>query len=153
MKQTDLDILRILEADGRIAFSALADKVGLSKTPCWSRVKALEESGVIEGYEARISPQAAGLNVCAFIHVTIDLGAHQAFEAAVDRLAAVRACSAITGDADYLLEVYATDIAALDELLRSTLSKLPGVMRFSTTISTRRVKSRAPVSAMINAAR
>jgi Lrp/AsnC family leucine-responsive transcriptional regulator len=145
----DLKILSGLETDGRMSFSALGEQVGLSKTPCWTRVKDLEERNVIERYSAVLSPAALGLHVSALVHIVVSFDAYQAFEAAIQAHPSIYACHAVTGDYDYVLEVYAFDMQALDTLLRDDLRCLPGVERFSTSISMRRIKGAAPFSNML----
>ena len=140
MDSIDLKILAALEGEGRISFTVLGEQVGLSKTPCWSRVKELEASGAIEGYSARISPQALGLGIRALVHVVVSFDRYQAFEDAIIQHRAIRCCHAVTGEYDYVLEVLAPDMSALDDLLRLELSSLPGVSRFNTSITTRMIK-------------
>ncbi|WP_395341787.1 Lrp/AsnC family transcriptional regulator [Ningiella sp. W23] len=142
MDKTDIQILKVLQEDGRISLSDLADEVGLSKTPCWNRVKHLEDTGVIKGYGAWVDEQKLDMQIRAMIHVVIDFSMSSAFEkAAVDHSSVIR-CAAVTGDFDYILEVSAKDMLEFDALLRADLSRLPGVQRFSTSISTREVKAR-----------
>jgi Lrp/AsnC family transcriptional regulator, leucine-responsive regulatory protein len=137
----DEKIVSLLEADARLSFSALADEVGLSKTPCWKRVKALEETGVIRRYRAVLDPEHLGFGVEAFVQVSINFELSEAFEAAIRQHPLVWRCHATTGEADYLLHVVAADMAGLDRLLRQELSRLPGVHRTITHMSTREIKS------------
>ena len=136
----DHRIIAALEADARISFAALADLVGLSKTPCWKRVKALE-AGVIKGYRTLLDPAQLGFGLEAFVQVSIDVERFDAFEAAVRRHPLIWRCHATTGEADYLLHILATDMAALDRLLRQELNRLPGVRHTVTSMSTRQIKS------------
>ncbi|MDL2404204.1 Lrp/AsnC family transcriptional regulator [Rhizobium calliandrae] len=137
----DHKIISALEADARISFGALADLVGLSKTPCWKRVKALEEAGVIRGYRTILDPAQLGFGLEAFVQVSIDVELFEAFEAAVRRHPLIWRCHATTGEADYLLHILAADMAALDRLLRQELNRLPGVRHTMTSMSTREIKS------------
>lgn len=137
----DQKIVAALEADARLSFAALADQVGLSKTPCWKRVKALEESGAIRGYRTLLDPAQLGFGVEAFVQVSIDFELFEAFETAVRLHPLIWRCHATTGEADYLLHVIAADMAGLDRLLRQELSRLPGVKRTVTSMSTREIKS------------
>ncbi|WP_371192915.1 Lrp/AsnC family transcriptional regulator [Glaciecola sp. SC05] len=136
----DKHILSLLEQSGRMSFSELAQQVGLSKTPCWNRVKALQKQGLITGYSAQLSSEKLGLEIRAFVHVIVNFEASDKFEHAVLKHQNILRCEAVTGDFDYLLEVVAANMQRLDVLLRQELSKLPGVARFSTSISTREVK-------------
>jgi Lrp/AsnC family leucine-responsive transcriptional regulator len=137
----DHKIVSALEADARISFAALADLVGLSKTPCWKRVKALEEAGVIRGYRTILDPAQLGFGLEAFVQVSIDVELFEAFETAVRGHPLIWRCHATTGEADYLLHILATDMAALDRLLRQELNRLPGVRHTMTSMSTREIKS------------
>lgn len=140
MDSIDRKIVRAVEADARISFAELAELVGLSKTPCWKRVKALEEAGVIRNYRARLDPARLGFGVEAFVQLSINSLEFEAFEAAVKRHPLIWRCHATTGEADYLLHIVATDMAALDRLLRQELSRLPGVRRTITSMATREIK-------------
>lgn len=149
MNSVDVKILTALEHDGRISFTSLGEKIGLSKTPCWTRVKELEASGAIEGYSARVSPEVLGLGIRALVHVVVSFDQYQSFEKAIIKHPAVRCCHAVTGEYDYVLEVLAPDMSALDDLLRQELSRLPGVSRFNTSITTRMIKEAGSYSSMI----
>lgn len=136
----DKHILSLLEQSGRMSFSELALQVGLSKTPCWNRVKALKKQGLIKGYTAQLDSEKLGLEIRAFVHVIVNFEHSDKFEQAVENHQNILRCEAVTGDFDYLLEVVAANMQRLDILLRQELSKLPGVARFSTSIATRGVK-------------
>ena len=137
----DRRILRELQADSTIPIAELAERVGLSQTPCWKRVKALEEAGVIKGYRTLLDPARLGFGLEAFVQVSIDVERFDAFEAAVRRHPLIWRCHATTGEADYLLHILATDMASLDRLLRQELNRLPGVRHTVTSMSTREIKS------------
>jgi Lrp/AsnC family leucine-responsive transcriptional regulator len=149
LDKLDKKLIAELEKDGRVSFAALGESIGLSKTPCWNRVKDLNKSGVIEGYTAKLNPVALGLSIRALVHVVVNFDQYQAFEQAIIAHNAVRSCQAVTGEFDYVLEILASDINAFDQLLRAELSRLPGVQRFNTSISTRMVKSDGLYSNMI----
>ena len=140
MDRYDWTILAQLERDGRQPFSTIAEKVGLSKTPCWTRVQALEQSGIITGYRAVVNQTALGLKLTAFCEVAVNFEQHAAFERAVAEHPSVLECFTTAGQADYLLHVVTRDVETLDTLLREELSQLPGVRRFSTTICLKRIK-------------
>ncbi len=140
MDKLDWKILAALEREGRQSYAELGEQVGLSKSPCWSRVKNLEEKGVIEGYSARLDPIALGLAVQSFVEVQIRFDAHTEFEAAVLAHPAVMECHTTAGDSDYLLKIYSRSADHLDELLRHGLSKLPGVQRLATLICLKTIK-------------
>jgi Lrp/AsnC family leucine-responsive transcriptional regulator len=149
MDDKDRQIVGKLEHDGRLSFATLGNTIGLSKTPCWNRVKTLQQQQVILGFHANINPFALGLNIRALVHVVINFEQHEKFEAAILQHTSVRSCHAVTGEFDYVLEILAKDINHFDELLRVEFSRLPGVMRFNTSISTRMVKQNGLYSEMI----
>ena len=146
MDKIDWKILAELEGDGRLSFAELSDRVGLSKSPCWSRVRDLEAGGVIQGFNARIDPAALGLAVQCYAAVRIRLDGHEAFEAAVTAHPAIIECHTTAGDSDYLLRIYARSVEHLDELLRHELAKLPGVHRLSTTVCLKTIKAGSPLT-------
>lgn len=141
MDGIDWKIVAELEEDGRLSFAELGERVGLSKSPCWSRVRELERSGAIRGYAAQLEPSALGLAVQCFVEVRIRFDAHADFEAAVMAHPAVIECHTTAGDSDYILRIYARSVEHLDELLRHDLSKLPGVHRLATNICLKTIKA------------
>ena len=143
--RADDAILRILEKDGRLSFNSLAEQIGLSKTPTWARVQNLEKKKVITGYRAQIDPAAMGLELHAFVQVTITGSRHAEFESAVLRHSSVIECYTTAGQGDYLLHVLVAGIAALDEILRDDLSRMPGVQRLVTTIGMKTIKRGASI--------
>lgn len=146
MDKIDWKILTELEHDGRMSFADLSERVGLSKSPCWSRVRELETQGLIEGFYGRINPAALGLAVQCYASVRIKFDSHAEFEAAVVAHPAVMECHTTAGDSDYLLRIYARSLDHLDDLLRFELSKLPGVHRLSTTICMKTIKAQSSVA-------
>lgn len=134
MDKIDWKIIAALESDGRQSFADLGERIGLSKSPCWARVKNLEGEGIIEGYTARLDPVAIGLAVQSFVEVQIRFDSHITFEAAVLAHPAIVECHTTAGESDYLLKVFSRSAEHLDDLLRHDLSKLPGVQRLKTLI-------------------
>jgi Lrp/AsnC family leucine-responsive transcriptional regulator len=143
MDKIDARIVTLLEDDARQSFADLGQKVGLSKTPCWHRVRDLEHEGVIKGYRAELDSTQLGLNVHAFVHVTINSSKHAEFEAAVLRHPSILQCFTTAGQADYLMHVLVPGISQLDELLRMEISRIPGVQRIETTVCMKTIKHRA----------
>ena len=141
LDRIDQRIIRLLEENSRLSFAELAEQVGLSKTPCWKRVKALEDAGVIRGYGLAVDPAKLGFGLEAFVHVAIAPESYSAFEAAVVRHPLIRRCHATTGEDDYLLQIIAVDMAELDVLLREEINRLPGVRRTVTSMVTREIKT------------
>jgi Lrp/AsnC family leucine-responsive transcriptional regulator len=122
----DLKILREIQNDARIPNLTLADRVGLSPSPCSRRVKLLEEAGVIEGYRAVLNRAAVGLGLTVFAGVRVERHAQDqadAFVKAVLALPEVVACHLVSGDVDFLVEVVVPDMATYEAtVLRQLLS-------------------------------
>lgn len=130
LDRIDLKILDILQANARITNLELADKVGLSPTPCLKRVKKLESAGIIAGYGAVIDPQAAGYEVCALILVQISNHTRRTgdeFAEAVRKTPCIVECNMISGKLDYLLRVYARNLTHYEEILQDHISELPHI--------------------------
>lgn len=148
MDAIDLTLLEALERDGRQSFGTLAETVGLSKTPCWNRVQALERSDVIQGYGVELDLRSLGLGVVALVQVMIDFARRAEFEQAVLENPAILECHTTAGEADYVLKVVCSDVDDLDDLLRYNLSLLPGLQRSTTIICLKTVKQRgSPIAA------
>ena len=146
MDKIDWKIAQELERDARISFAELSEKVGLSKSPCWTRVRDLQEKGVISGFAAQLEPRELGLNVQCHIAVVIRFDAHAEFEEAVTKHSAIFECHTTAGSSDYLLRVYARSVEHLDDLLRYEISKLPGVQSSSTTMCLKTIKRGASLA-------
>ena len=146
MDKIDREIVRLLEDDARASFAELGQKVGLSKTPCWQRVRELERSGLIRGYRTELDAESLGLRVHAFVHVTINAARHAEFEAAAAGHPSVLQCFTTAGQADYLMHVLVGEIADLDQLLRMEIRRMPGVQKLETTVCMKTIKPRAPLS-------
>ncbi|MBO9602848.1 MAG: Lrp/AsnC family transcriptional regulator [Novosphingobium sp.] len=146
MDRLDWKILAELEKDGRLSFAELGERVALSKSPCWNRVRELERSGTIRGYTATIDPTSVGLAVQCLISVRISFDRHAEFEQAVLDHPAIIECHTTAGDSDYLLRIHARSVEHLDELLRAGLAKLPGVHRLSTTVCLKSIKPRSSIA-------
>lgn len=140
MDRIDRNILQALEENGRISYADLAEIVGLSKSPCWARVRQKEADGVIQGYTVRLDPSALGLNVQSFVRVMIRMDAHTEFEAAAIAHPSIFECHTTAGSGDYMLKIYAQSVVHLDDLLRHELAKLPGVERLDTTVCLKVIK-------------
>ncbi|CAN5623072.1 Lrp/AsnC family transcriptional regulator [soil metagenome] len=144
LDEIDKKILSVLQAEGRLPIVDLADRVGLSATPCQRRVKRLEEEGVITRYAALISPAAMGYGLQALVEVTLDDHAEktvEAFEAAIRARPEVVACYAVTGDMDFLLHIFAPDLASFSDFALKALLRMPGVKGSRSTFIMQAVKS------------
>lgn len=143
LDQRDLDILRVLSTEGRITKTALADQIGLSPTPCWDRLKKLEQAGLIEGYGARINLKKLAPHVTVFVAAEIadhTAASFRAFEAAVQRYDEVVACWALGGGFDYLLQIVTGSIDAYQRLIDEMLDARIGLSRYFTYVVTKPVK-------------
>lgn len=141
--QTDKKILIELQRDGRQTMAELAEKVSLSQSPCWRRVNQLEESGVVQGYSARLNRARLGFGVTGFVHLqmenhTDDVAA--AFEREVVAISQVLTCYNLSGRYDYMLEVIAADLEEFSNLIRNQIRTLPGVREISTSFSLKEIK-------------
>lgn len=141
--EIDRRILRELRADGRLSNTKLAEKVGLSTTPCWNRVRALEEGGMIEGYTALLSQTALGYPDTVIIEVTLDRHDDDIFDKfgqALATLPEVMEAYLLTGEYDYLIKVAVAGTAGYEEFLRKKLYKLPGLKHSRSTFVLRCLK-------------
>ena len=126
----DLKILDALQTDGRMTNLDLADRVGLSPTPCLKRVKKLEDNGVIKGYRADVDPVAGGYSVTAIVLIQIashTREAHDECAEAAAKVPAIVACHMTAGKLDYILHVLARDLAHYEDLVKDKLSALPNI--------------------------
>ena len=149
----DRQILAVLQEDGRISNQDLADRIGLSPSPCLRRVRALEEAGIIAGYRALLDARKLGLTLMALIHISMDRHTpdrFESFEAEVNALPEIVECLLITGqDADYQLKAVVRDMDAYQELLLNRITRIPGVTGVHSSFVLRRVVERTalPVAA------
>ncbi len=139
----DIQILSILQNEGRIAKTALAERVNLSSTPCCERLKRLEKAGIIAGYGAHISLSAIGVQTIIFMEAEIN--SHQSkdfdiFERAMHDADPVLECWGVGGGLDYLLKIVVKDVDEYQRLVDSWLNSSIGLKRYFTYIVTKRVK-------------
>ena len=144
LDRQDVLLLSELQRDARQTVQQLADKVGLSTTPCWKRVKELESTGVITGYTALVDRAKVGLQLCVLAE--LNLTRHheddvQRFERAVAACPQIVSCWATTGQADYVIEVLVPDIQAYESFLHNTAFKLPGVTHVRSSVVLKEVKA------------
>lgn len=131
----DRHILKLVQVDATISTQDLADRVGLSASPCWRRLKRMQDAGLIVGQVAMLSPQALGLRAVAYLSISLidhseaTIARFDAFVKAHDQ---VVECATITGSADYLLKVFAADPEALERFIMRELLAL-GVVRATNT--------------------
>ena len=133
----DKNILAELQLDGRLTVTELAERVGLSLSPCHRRLKSLEQSGAIRSYKAQLDPSVVGLGFSALVFVTMKYGNHESvtqFEAAVVNIPQVIEANRLFGDPDYILNIVVEDLEAFQELYDNKISTLPGVQRLTSTL-------------------
>lgn len=142
----DRRILEELQRDGRISNQDLADRIGLTPSPCLRRVRTLEESGVIRGYTALLDAQALGLKLMAILSISMDKHTPERFErfnSAISAIPEVLECLLITGrDADYQLKVVVRDMDAYQDLLLNKITRIDGVTGVHSSFVLRRVVER-----------
>lgn len=142
----DKQILAVLQEDGRISNQDLADRIGLSPSPCLRRVRMLEEAGVIAGYRALLDARKLGLSLMALIGISMDKHTperFQALEAVISDIPEVLECLLITGQtADYQLKVVVRDMDAYQHLLLNRITQIKGVTGVHTSFVLRRVVDR-----------
>ncbi|MFL6660189.1 MAG: Lrp/AsnC family transcriptional regulator [Massilia sp.] len=143
LDEIDRKILRELRVDGRISNAHLADKVGLSASPCWNRVRQMEQDGVIEGYTVLLNQQALGVPDTVMIEVTLDRHDDETFERFGQALAdmpEVLEAYLLTGEYDYLIKVAVAGTAGYEQFLRRRLYKLDGLRHSRSTFVLRTLK-------------
>jgi DNA-binding Lrp family transcriptional regulator len=139
----DARILTALQREGRLTNQDLAERVGLSTSPCWRRVRQLEESGVIQGYRAILDRHQIGLGVLAFVRVKIDSHSDdeaRRFETDVQQLERVIACYSIAGGADFLLQVVARDLDDYADFAMTVVRRLPRIKEMETSFVLKEIK-------------
>ena len=144
----DAKILKCLQQDGRLTNAELAERVGLSPSPCLRRVRMLEEAGIISRYMAVINQNKVGLGVSAFVHLKLDRPSTESIERIereLSRCPEVVDCYLMTGRSDYLLRVVAPDIASYERFLKERLNKVPGIANIETSFAMRQVVHMAPL--------
>jgi Lrp/AsnC family transcriptional regulator, leucine-responsive regulatory protein len=150
LDKTDLKILAILQANGRLTNQEVAEKVNLSPSPCLRRIRNLEESGVIRQYVALLDPDKIGLGLLAYVNVRLEKHSDAPgsgsrspradFAASVEHWPEVVACYAMTGEMDYLLRVHVEDMEHFSQFMMETLLKHPSVLDVKSSFALQRIK-------------
>ena len=152
LNRYDQRILEVLQSEGRLSNQELADRIGLSPSPCLRRVRALEEAGIISGYRALLNAQQLGLSLMALIHISMDQHTPERFanfEQSIANLPEILECLLITGQAaDYQLKVVVKDMDAYQQLLLNKITSIEGVRDVHSSFVLRRVvdKTALPLS-------
>ena len=137
-------ILQELQRDARQTVQQIAERVGLSSTPCWKRIKDMEATGVIRGYSALVDRAKVGLDLMVVVETNLSQHTEdlvQQFERAVAATPAIVRCLSTTGQADYILTVLVPGIAEYEQFLHATLFRLPGVAHVRSSIVLKEVKA------------
>lgn len=143
LDKLDLAILSELQRDARISLQELSGRVGLSSSPCWTRIKRMEESGVIEGYTVRVNAAKVGLPDTVIVHVTLDSHSDEAlfdFGRALEAIPEVQEAFLVSGDYDYYLRIAVADTRDYERLLRERLYKIPGIRHSKSSFVLRQLK-------------
>jgi Lrp/AsnC family transcriptional regulator len=143
LDRIDREILRLLMHDAALSLAEIAQKVGLTPTPCWKRIRRMEEQGVITGRVALVDPERVGLPISVF--VSIETGDHSAdwiarFAAAVEGMEEIVECWRLGGDVDYLLRVVVADMAGYDAFYRRFVAAVPALRKVTGRFAMERVK-------------
>jgi Lrp/AsnC family leucine-responsive transcriptional regulator len=148
MENSSLDdasvrILRELQRNSRVSLNDLAEKIGMSATPCWRRQKELEEKGYIVRYAAVVERRKVGLPLCCLLHISLTRhaeGVVATFEEAMKLRSEVMECYEVTGTSDYIVKVVVADMDGYHDFLHNVLVKLPGISQINTSVALREVK-------------
>ncbi len=143
LDRVDRHIVDLLQQDGRMSMTELADKVGLTVTPCIERVRRLEREGVITGYHARVSPAALGAGLLVFVEISMSHKSNRSFEdfrKEILQIPYVQECHLVSGDFDYMIKARIREIGQYRTLLGDVLLRLPGVTQTKSCIVMEEVK-------------
>ena len=139
----DLAILSVLREDARASLQDISSRVGLSTTPCWARIKKMENDGVIQGYTVRIDPAAVGYTETVIVQVTLENHNDEtlaAFGRALEAIPEVLEAYLISGDYDYHIRIAVRDTRDYERLLREQLYRIPGIRHSKSSFVLRRLK-------------
>jgi len=145
----DRSILSELQNDARMPNVVLADQVGLSPSACSRRVDALEKSGIIRGYHARLSSRALGHPIVVIVYITLEgqsVRHLSAFEEAVQKCPNVLVCYLMSGTSDYMLRIAARDLADYERIHKEWLSPMPGVARMTSSFALREIINKPSIN-------
>ena len=145
----DIAILEALQKDARLSLQELGKQVGLTASPCWTRIRRMEDAGVIEGYAVRVNPEKVGLSETVILHVTLDSHSDEAlfeFGKALEEIPEVLEAYLVSGDYDYYIRVAVEGTRGYERFLRERLYKIPGIRHSKSSFVLRRLKqSQLPI--------
>lgn len=139
----DIAILEALQKDARLSLQELGKQVGLTASPCWTRIRRMEDAGVIEGYSVRVNPDKVGLSETVILHVTLDSHSDEAlfeFGKALSEIPEVLEAYLVSGDYDYFIRVAVEGTRGYERFLREHLYKIPGIRHSKSSFVLRRLK-------------
>lgn len=140
---TDIKILAQLQANAKLTNVELAGRINLSPSPCLTRVRALEESGVIDRYVTVLNPQSLGLGLSVFVQITLERQVERELELFQHEILSceeVMECYLMTGDFDYLIRVVVKDMPELERFILQTLTKIPGISNIKSSMALKQIK-------------
>lgn len=144
LDETDLKILRVLQSEPEINIQDIGEKVGLSHTPCWRRIKKMQESGLLKGRIWLIDAEKAELDVSIFVFVRLDIHSAEVlteFERATADIPEILQCYTMSGEFDYLLRVVVPDVRAYERTIKGKLLKLPHVGMMNSHFALNEIKN------------
>jgi Lrp/AsnC family leucine-responsive transcriptional regulator len=145
----DIAILEALQKDARLSLQELGKQVGLTASPCWTRIRRMEDAGVIEGYAVRVNPEKVGLSETVILHVTLDSHSDEAlfeFGKTLEDIPEVLEAYLVSGDYDYYIRVAVEGTRGYERFLRERLYKIPGIRHSKSSFVLRRLKqSQLPI--------
>ncbi len=139
----DIAILEALQNDARLSLQELGKQVGLTASPCWTRIRRMEDAGVIEGYAVRVNPEKVGLSETVILHVTLDNHSDEAlfeFGKPIEEIPEVLEAYLVSGDYDYYIRVAVEGTRGYERFLRERLYKIPGIRHSKSSFVLRRLK-------------
>lgn len=143
LDEIDRKILRLLQADCRLTMLEIAERVGLSASPCHRRIKIMEDAGLIKGYVALVDQRRLGLPVSVFVSIKLERQREkdlEAFSKAISRWPEVLECYLMTGHRDYLLRVVVEDLQAYEKFLKQKLTLVPGIASIESSFALDQIK-------------
>ena len=147
----DLAILKVLQEDARASLQVISERVGLSSTPCWTRIKRMESEGVIQGYTVRVDPPSIGLSETVIVQVTLESHTDETlydFGKMLEQIPEVMEAYLVSGDYDYYIRIAVKDTRDYERLLRERLYRIPGIRHSKSSFVLRTLKeSLIPLSA------
>jgi Lrp/AsnC family transcriptional regulator, leucine-responsive regulatory protein len=156
LDRIDYRILQHLQNDARISNAELAERVGLSPSPCLRRVRALEQAGILKRYVALVDPRAVGLPISVVVNVSLrsqERAALVEFERQIQRCPEVMECYLMTGSSDYLLRIVVPDLESYERFLADTLTRIPGVANIQSGLALKQVVYRTELPLETRSAR